>query len=855
MEEWTLDTGQHAAGPTRQVTATEAAALCHVHHRTIRRAIMRGDLAAFKQGGAYRIDPVELRAWQVSRRVESRWRPLIIRTEIEPQTAADWPRPLTTFIGREREVAQVALLLRREDVQLLTLTGPGGVGKTRLALRVIAELGSEHEFPDGMWFVALDPLDEPKQIASAMARAVGARGARGKAPLDALRMHLQGRQALLVLDNFEHLLPAAPILADLLESVPTLTVLTTSRVLLRISGEHSFPVPPLSLPDQGSSITIAEVTSAEAVRLFEERAESVCPGFQLTDQKAFVVAEICRRLDGLPLALELAAARSNVLSPHALLDRLDDRFQLLSGGPCDVPERLRTMRDAIRWSYDLLSPNEQALLRRLAVFAGGCTTDALAAVCGAHDGPAADQFDMLSALVDSSLVQAEEWRTGEPRFRLLETVRAYGLKELAASGEEKRIRAAHAAYFLALAERMSLNMTGPTVHEAAAVLASEQPNFWTALAWFDSQADKSDLRRLTTALQDYWVISGDWAEGVHWLGRASESEETPSEDHVRTLGQMGMMLITMGDHVRAESVLQRALRLARTINSMMGTCDVLSHLAWLRARQGRFSETATLAETIISFAQQSGSLGEEGGGNHWAGIAALGIGDRTTARRYFERADAIRVQRSKPPHLGSRQLAMLDAGDRNFALASARLRQILESEPLANRTLAILIDDFATLAALLDQPERAARLFGACRKFTETIGLDKFWPDPMRVKTALASAENTLGARAFATELERGRRLSRAELDFEIEAVLDAATRAGNASRRTIGDERNAQGLTARELEVLRLLAQRYSNPEIADRLCVGTRTVQTHVSHIFQKLGVSNRRDAAAAAKRLCPS
>ncbi len=402
------------------------------------------------------------------------------------------PLPATTFVGRAAEIADLTRLLAPPTVRLVTLTGPGGVGKTRLAVEVAARLADQ--FADGAVFVPLAPLREPALVLDGIARELGITDRGGRPRLERLTARLRARRLLLVLDNFEHLLPAAPLLADLLAACPRLVVLATSRAPLRLSGERQYPVPPLPPPDAGSASRPENLAHHPALALFAQRAGAVAPGFALTPETAEATAAICRRLDGLPLAIELAAAGVKVLPPRALLARLDRALPLLAGGPRDLPARQRTLRDTIAWSYDLLPPDEQGLLRRLAVFAGGWTLAAAEAVCGATSDQRPATSDTspptpsssvqpssvtghsslavlrgLAALVDASLVQppaAGDPATGAPRYTMLETVREYAAELLAdppasAAGEEEAVRRRHADYFLGLVEEAQQHLVGP----------------------------------------------------------------------------------------------------------------------------------------------------------------------------------------------------------------------------------------------------------------------------------------------------------------------------------------------------------------------------------------------------------
>jgi predicted ATPase len=415
------------------------------------------------------------------------------------------PVPLTSFVGREHEIAILTSLLRHGGARLVTLTGPGGVGKTRLALRVIEEQGAD--FADGVAFVSLAPLTDPDLVVATIASIVGVREVRGRSIADLLADALADRRLLLVLDNFEHVVKAAPLVPELLTACPNLVVLATSRTILRVSGEQSFLVSPLKVPGSAETDVAEELGAAETVRLFVDRARATDPSFALNARNVQAIGEICRRLDGLPLAIELAAARICLLPPAAMLARMEHRLPLLTGGPRDAPTRLRTMRDAIAWSHELIAPAEQTLFRRLGVFVGGFTVEAAEAV--ADDG--GDVFEGIASLVANNLLRQDAGADGGPdpdaswalpRFRMLETVREFALEQLAVSGEVDVIRGRHAAWCLELAEQSEIaTWGGPQQVQWLDRLETELPNLRGALGWLEETGDTEATSRLAGELK------------------------------------------------------------------------------------------------------------------------------------------------------------------------------------------------------------------------------------------------------------------------------------------------------------------------------------------------------------------
>jgi predicted ATPase len=517
--------------------------------------------------------------------------------------AASLPSPLTPLVGREQEIVAVSAHLRCSETRLLTLTGPGGVGKTRLALAV-AGASADH-FADGVRFIGLAPLTAPDLVVATVAQTLGVPEI-GNAPLIArLITFLQNTHLLLVLDNFEHLAEAAPLVADLMGGCPGLTVLVTSRTLLGVSGERTYLVPPLALPASpsgGAAVPLDALGASEAVRLFVERAQAVCPNFALTQANGAAVAAICHRLDGLPLGIELAAARVRHLPPPELLVRLGHRLPLLTGGPRDQPVRLQTMRDAIAWSHDLLLPQEQALLRQVAVFAGGFTLEAAEAVVTAAGSLESDVLDGICLLVDQSLLYRVNRLEGVARFGMLETIREFAGERLLATDEETAIRNAHASYFLALVEQT--DREHPEAREDiqhVPHLSADQGNLRAALAWLETSGQAEGFLRLAASAAWLWDRLGHYREGLAWLERAlAVAPHAAPGVRMRALRRVGALASSTGRNPLADAAAASSLALARSLGDQSGMGWALLQLAVQAERQGDYARYGQLQQQSLA---------------------------------------------------------------------------------------------------------------------------------------------------------------------------------------------------------------------------------------------------------------
>ncbi|MGB9465663.1 MAG: tetratricopeptide repeat protein, partial [Candidatus Acidiferrum sp.] len=524
---------------------------------------------------------------------------------------ANLPVSRTGFVGREKEVAAAKELLQRQDVRLVTVTGPGGIGKTRLAVEVAS--GLIERFPGGIHFVPLSPLSDPGLIASVIVQTLGIREAGGQSPLEILKKNLQESlpaPMLFLLDNFEHLIQAAPTVAELLAMSPNLKILVTSRAPLHVYGEHEFPVPPLALPDSRSMPSVEVLSQCPAVVLFVQRAIAAKPDFELNRENASSVTEICARLDGLPLAIELAAARVKVLSPSSLLARLASRLQLLTGGARDLPQRQQTLRAAMDWSYDLLNAAEQKLFRRLSVFVGGCNLEGVEAVCDTKGDLDLDLLDGVASIVDKSLVQQVEQAQGESRFVMLETIREYALEKLQSSGEQSSTKRAHAAYCLVLAEEETSEQSGVEGAQWLERFAVEHDNFRAGLEWLTESGDADWGLRLGTALFRFWEAREYLAEGRDRLGRLLKlaGAAAPTKARARALFAAGVLASEQGDYASADALISESKDIARQLGDKTGDAVSLNAMAVMTRDRGDVAKAHALFEESLALWRELGDL-------------------------------------------------------------------------------------------------------------------------------------------------------------------------------------------------------------------------------------------------------
>jgi len=645
------------------------------------------------------------------------------------------PAQPTPFIGRDRDIEAVRARLLDLDTRLLTLTGPGGTGKTRLALQAAA--AASDAFADGAFFVPLAPLSDPALVLPTIAQVLGIGESPGQTIGDILAVALHGKRLLLILDNFEQVLPAATPVLALLANVPTLTTLATSREPLHVRGERLYPVRPLTVPLPPLP-SLEAVSQYEAVRLFIARAQDVLPDFVITNETAPAVAEICARLDGLPLAIELVARHSRALSPEALLARLSSRLKMTTGGTRDVDLRQKTLRDTIDWSYSLLDRSEQILFTQLGIFIGGCSIDAVASICHVDGDLASDPLDRLESLFDKSLLRVEEGVRGEPRFMMLETIAEYARERLNANKEEKnQLEELYASYYLTFAENAAAHLMGPEQSEWLGRLEEEHDNLRAVLRSAYDQRKIDVGLRLAGVLWRFWYMRSHWSEGRGYLEELlSIDEDTLSATHARALSGAGTLAWAQGDYTMAQVFYERCLAQQRSLRDTDGIVRALGNLGNLACDQEDYDRAELFYEEALRLSQQLNEpwLEATGGGN--LGLVMHARGDYARARDLQERA--LTIHRSISNVYGvahsCKNLANVAIEEADPKLARTYLQESLSlwQEIGTTREVADCFESMARVLMLEGRPTRAAYALGAA----EALRLASGTPIPPRQRAA-----------------------------------------------------------------------------------------------------------------------
>jgi predicted ATPase/DNA-binding CsgD family transcriptional regulator len=762
------------------------------------------------------------------------------------------PHALTRLIGRDAEIAALVGLLRGGESRLMTLTGAAGVGKSRLAIEALARAADD--IPEDIGFIDLTTLEDPELFLPALSNALGMQLTSDAEPRYDVQRALRDRQVILLLDGFDRLMSAVPALAELLRGCPGLTVLATSRSRLHVRGERVMLVAPLPVPSMNPEVPLDEVRANPAMALFLDRARDVRAGFALSPDNAHSVIQIVRHLDGLPLALELAAARLDLMSPDHLLAHLDQRLPVLASRDRDLPDRLRTMRQAIAWSYDLLDVDDQRWFQQVGIFAGGCSIAGATAVAGVSDELTA--LDALQSLTDKSML----WRDGagnDPgRFRMLQLLREFALEQLATTGEESQVRQCHAAWCLALAEHAAARReSGPVDVASLDLLDVEYGNLQAALGWLEANDPGDQFVRLAAALGWFWLYRRSRSEGRRWLEAAVEQGRARglrTSALARALDGAGVLAFTQGDYSRAEAFITDYLTLSQELNDQWGIPAALNLLGVVaRAREEFARAKERFSEALDLFRARN-----EAG---WSALVLLNLGTIAYWTGDFDRAEAaiqesLTIYRQQADAYGIavtlNDLARVvaDRGQPSQAIGYFQESLAAWQRVGTPEGLQDWIARVATLGADQGEFALALQLFSAVDRECAALGYAFEPPDRKRQRRSLEAARLALDEAAVAAAWQRGMTEPLNSALADARSMLDRLTAPDVAK---VGRSKATGGLTPRELEVVRLLVDGQSDRQIGERLFISHRTVMTHITHILAKLEVESRTAAATFAVR----